>query len=158
MICSSWTNLTLEKTGIKFFAMRTFSIIVLLGTILVCSFSLEGSYTPPKWDWGTVTKDFDNIPKVQCTGKALRRCDCKSDERRSMYLVVCGSIQPSDIHRVPDNTTHLNLFENQLTTIPNGSFDKVNHLLCMDLSYNRLSTIERHAFAGLINLFFFRFI
>ena len=131
--------------------MRGFTTLVLLGTI-----SVEGSsYKPREWDWDRVTKDFDNIPKVQCPDRALRSCDCKSDVRRSMYLVDCGgSIQSRDIHRVPHNTTHLALYQNQLTAIPNGSFDKAIHLLCMDLSYNRLSTTERHAFAGLISLFF----
>ena len=134
--------------------LKTFTAFVFLGTISALSFGRD-SYKQQQWDWETLTKDFENIPLVQCPDRALSRCDCKVDVKKSMYLVSCGAaIQSSDIHLVPHNTTHLALFQNELKTLPHGSFDKTTHLLCLDLSYNLLSTIERHTFAGLTNLFF----
>ena len=136
------------------YVLQTFTILVFLGTSSVLSFGRD-SYKQQQWDWDTLTKDFDNIPLVQSPARALGRCDCKSDVKKSMYLVDCtAAIQSSDIHLIPHNTTHFDLSQNKLKTLPKGSFDKVKHLLCLDLSYNLLSTIERHTFAGLTDLFF----
>ena len=78
----------------------------------------------------------------------------QNDLRRSMYLVDCGkhTIQLRDIYHLPHNTTHLRSYRSGLKTLPNGSFDNVTNLLCLDLSRNQLETIASDAFAGLTNL------
>ena len=111
------------------------------------------AYKPYQWDWEAQTKDFHNIPRLQCP-RAMSRCVCKNDLRRSMYLVDCGEhpLQLRDIYHLPHNTTHFRLYQNGLKTLPNGSFDNMTNLLYLDLSQNELEIIASDAFSGLTNL------
>ena len=76
------------------------------------------SYKPYQWDWDAQTEDFHNIPRLQCP-RALHSCVCKSDLRKSMYLVDCGehTIQLRDIYHLPHNTTHFRSYRNGLKTL-----------------------------------------
>ena len=136
--------------------LRSFAVFVfldlLLGAIDV-PFN-QDSYKPYQWDWEAQTKDFANVPTVQCPARALRMCICKNDLRRFMYLVDCGggNINSSHFTELPRNTTHFRASWNGLKTLPNGIFDELTCLLHLDLSDNDLETIENDAFAGLTSL------
>ena len=132
----------------------TFTVFVFLpslhATINTSSFNQEFC-KPYNWTWDEHTKDFDNIPQLPCP-LTLRRCVCKSDWRKSRYLVDCSfaKLLPSEIHQIPHNATHFGARKNgfNFTSITNGSFGNMTHLVYMDLSWNSLKTIGGDAFAA----------
>ena len=141
------------------FIPQRYPVLVLLtlqlGVIEVSAFNPD-SYKPYQWDWKFQTKNFDKVPRVPCPDGALRRCVCKNDVTKSLYMVDCGegTIQISDIHHLQHNATHFRStnYYNNILTLSNGSFDRSTQLIHLDLSANWLETIESDAFVGLTKL------
>ena len=131
-------------------------VLLLLPLGIIHVFALNSdSYKPFKWDWQSQTKDFNYLPRVLCPN-ALYQCVCKSDSKKSTYMVDCGGVlkDTSGIYRIPRNTTHLGLYQNEFQTIPNGSFHNMTSLVYLDLSDNYLKNVESEAFDDLHNLTF----
>ena len=130
------------------------SLVLLLGAIDASSFNPD-SYKPYQWNWEAQTKDFHNKRRLPCPTKYFRPCICKSDLKKSTFLVDCdGTLTTGKIYRLqaPHNATHLRVRKSKIVTIPSGSFDQVKHLIYLDLSSNYLEKIESQAFAGLDSL------
>ena len=145
--------------------LQRFSVFILLGvlegyTAWPSSINID-FYKPYPWDSKTHIKIFDRTPRLPCPTENLRRCVCKSDLKKSMYLVDCtGSPfndQTVDLRQVPANTTHFNAPGNFFQAIQNGTFENATRLIYLDLSSNFLTNIENiegNAFAEPHNLTF----
>ena len=151
----------MQHIGLQLFMMyaRSFPVLVsmalLFGVIEVSAFNPD-SYKPYQWGWEAQTKDFANVPRLPCPTEDLRRCVCKSDSRKSTYLVDCDkTVWMGEAYKLqaPHNVTHLRVRGSYgIGYVPNGSFNQTIHLVYLDLSRNTLCNIESHAFAGLDNL------
>ena len=143
-----------------------FLLAIYLGSHLLSSFNSD-SYKPYQrhWDWRVYTKHFVNIPKEPCPDNKypIDRCVCKSDLRKSFYLVDCGrngEMIPDYYNQIPHNATHLVASNNWgwiepehgFETLPYRGFVKLTRLIYLDLSANGIKTIESHAFECLTNL------
>ena len=98
------------------------------------------SYKPYPWDSKEHIKIFDNTPQLPCPTENLRRCICKSDLKKSLYLVDCQGLpyfsdQTVYQLQVPANTTHFNAAGNFFLAIRNGTFEDATRLIYLDLSY-----------------------
>ena len=91
----------------------------------------------------THTQEFNNVPRIPCPPGDLQWCECKSDLRRSIYLVDCQrNLMQRGSYRlqVPHNTTHCRMA---------GDYSFQTHLVYLDLSDNAIENIENDAFADL---------
>ena len=129
-------------------------LILQMGAIDVRAFNPD-SYRPFEWDWQSQTKDFDCLPKALCPN-GLYQCVCKSDLKKSTYMVDCGRVlkEASDIYRITRTVTHLGLCQNDLHTIPDGGFHNMTNLVYLDLSWNSFKSVQSEAFAHLHKLIF----
>ncbi|CAG2187014.1 TLR13 [Mytilus edulis] len=79
-----------------------------------------------------------------------RQCICYNIIE--VQYVNCSKINITTIPTLPSTTNILNLNFNLIVLISNGSFHNLNHLLELDLSWNKLERLELGSFTGLVNL------
>ena len=117
------------------------------------------SYRPYSWDsqLTAYAEHFDHTPEVPCPEeKPISFCICINNLRKSMYLVDCSfrdNMVPRYYYQLPHNTTHLIIKSHTaFKNLPNRSFANLTQLIHLDLSRNKIRTIERQAFECLTNL------
>lgn len=78
-----------------------------------------------------------------------KSCYC-SESEISGKTVRCSNLQLTEIPQdIPNDTQHIYLDFNLLTTVPANAFAGLPHLVELDLSHNELSHLEPGAFQGL---------
>lgn len=84
---------------------------------------------------------------------------CKFDERcqcsktiKGYVAVNCSWKNITKIQNLPESIVFLNVSHNLIKRISNGTFEAAKHLLTLDLSFNRLSSITVDTFNGLVKL------
>ncbi|XP_076086235.1 toll-like receptor 4 [Mytilus galloprovincialis] len=92
-----------------------------------------------RYGWANSTNcDFD------------KRCRCSL--RNDLLNVDCSNSGKISVPAVPTNVYTFNVSHNDILLIRNGTFKNLSYLLTLDLSSNRLKTIEPDAFIGLHSL------
>ncbi|CAG2188064.1 unnamed protein product [Mytilus edulis] len=92
-----------------------------------------------RYGWANSTNcDFD------------KRCRCSL--RNDLLNVDCSNSGKIAVPTVPTNVYTFNVSHNDILLIRNGTFKNLSYLVTLDLSSNRLKTIEPDAFIGLHSL------
>ncbi|CAG2188081.1 unnamed protein product [Mytilus edulis] len=79
------------------------------------------------------------------------RCQC-SKTKDGYEDVDCSWKNITKIPNLPESTVFLNVSHNLIERISKGTFEAAKHLLTLDLSFNRLSSINIDTFNGLTKL------
>ncbi|XP_028655007.1 adhesion G protein-coupled receptor A2 [Erpetoichthys calabaricus] len=100
-------------------------------------------------------------PAEGCPDLVTSRCSC-TDERSKVHTtptvrkkVICSGeelLEPPHPSLLPNRTVTLNLSNNRISVLRNGSFLGLSALEKLDLKNNLISTISPHAFQGLLEL------